>query len=137
MSRVFTLSAECGERENHARDLAQHFDGWPTRVFAHGSGWWCGVAPEGLGGATAADVTAAGRRLYWLLRTAPAVYRFAIAGTGTDRFRTYDQLMAEDDLTVFDGLVVSEDIWRLTGERSEYSAFAPGYRWIPYRGESR
>ncbi|MCR6486865.1 hypothetical protein M8542_28950 [Amycolatopsis sp. OK19-0408] len=134
---MFALNAECGERENHARDLAQHFDGWPSRVFAHGAAWWCGVVPEGLTGADAAAVTAAGRRLYWLLRTAPPVYRFALAGAGAERFRTHDQLLAEDDLTVFDGLVVSDDIWLATGERPEYSAFAPGYRWIPYRGEPR
>ena len=132
---MFALNAECGERENHARDLAQHFDGWRVRVFRRGTAWWCGVAPEDLADADAAALTAAGRRLYWLLRTAPAVYRYALAGT--DRFLTYDELMAGDDLTVVDGLVVSEDIWRATGGRLEYSAFAPGYRWIPYRGESR
>lgn len=39
------------------------------------------------------------------------------------------------DLTLVPGLVVSEDIWFAAGRRSDFSDFAPGYRWIPYRGE--
>jgi DNA-binding transcriptional LysR family regulator len=144
MAWIFALNAECGGRETHARDLARHFDGWPARVFGDsGGGWWCGVAPEGLsrnGAHTpeeAVAMTAAGRRLYWLLRTAPPVYRYALAGIETDEFRTYDELVAEGEgLTVFPGLVVSEDIWAATGGRAEFSDFAPGYRWIPYRGET-
>ncbi|MFJ9786077.1 hypothetical protein ACIRSS_41360 [Amycolatopsis sp. NPDC101161] len=136
MIRSYGLNVECGERENHARDLAQHFDGLPSRIFSDGAGWWCGVAPE----AVAADPvarTAAGRQLYWLLRTAPPVYRYALAGVETGEFRTYAELMAEKDLTIFPGLVVSEDIWAATGGRADFSDFAPGYRWIPYRGETR
>ncbi|MGK3202978.1 hypothetical protein [Amycolatopsis sp. MEPSY49] len=142
MAPIYALNAECGGRETHARDLARHFDGWPSRVFSDGAGWWCGVAPEGLsrtGAHTAeeaAAMTEAGRRLYWLLRTAPPVYRYALAGVETDGFRTYAELMAEKDLTRFPGLVVSEDIWAATGGRAEFSDFAPGYRWIPYRGET-
>jgi hypothetical protein len=140
MAGIFALNAECGGRETHARDLARHFDGWPSRVFAHGTGWWCGVTPEGLSetgigsGADAAATTAAVRRLYWLLRTAPPVYRYALAGGGTEELRKYDSLMAED-LTLVPGLVVSEDIWAAAGRRLEFSDFAPGYRWIPYHGE--
>jgi hypothetical protein len=139
---IYALNAECGERENHAHDLARHFDGWPVRVFSDGTGWWCGVTPEGLSRSgigsreDAAAMTAAGRQLYWLLRTAPPVYRYALAGVETDEFRTYAELMAEEDLTIFPGLVVSEDIWAAAGERPEFSGFAPGYRWIPYRGET-
>jgi hypothetical protein len=142
MARIFALNAECGERETHARDLARHFDGWSARVFSHGNGWWCGVQPEGLGrngpssGAEATAMTAAARRLYWLLRTAPPVYRYALAGFETSGFRTYDELMAESALTGFAGLVLSEDIWAATGKRAEFSDFAPGYRWIPYHGET-
>ncbi len=142
MARTYALNAECGGRETHARDLARHFEGWPSRVFSDGAGWWCGVAPEGLSRAgaptaeEAAAMTEAGRRLYWLLRTAPPVYRYALAGVETAGFRTYAELMAEKDLTVFPGLVVSEDIWAATGGRAEFSDFAPGYRWLPYRGET-
>ncbi|MBE1502569.1 hypothetical protein H4696_009669 [Amycolatopsis lexingtonensis] len=136
MAGEYGLNAECGERENHARDLARHFDAWPTRVFSDGAGWWCGVAPEAVP-ADPVAMTAAGRRLYWLLRTAPQVYRYALVGVGTGGFRTYTQLMAERDITVFPGLVVSEDIWAATGRRAEFSGFAPGYRWLPYPGEPR
>jgi hypothetical protein len=142
MAWIFALNAECGGRETHARDLVRHFDGWPAGVFERDAGWWCGVAPEGLSrngahsDAEASAMTAAGRRLYWLLRTAPPVYRYALAGVETDTFRSYDQLMAEKDLTIFPGLVVSEDIWAATGKRAEFSDFAPGYRWLPYRGET-
>ncbi|MEV6624342.1 hypothetical protein AB0M83_44235 [Amycolatopsis sp. NPDC051106] len=143
MAWIFALNAECGGRETHARDLARHFQGWSSRIFSDGgNGWWCGVTPEGLGekGIESAEdataFTAAGRRLYWMLRTAPPVYRYALAGVETDEFRTYDELMAENDLTRFPGLVVSEDIWAATGKRNAFSDFAPGYRWIPYRGEA-
>ncbi|MFJ7215488.1 hypothetical protein [Amycolatopsis sp. NPDC098790] len=142
MAWIYALNAECGGRETHARDLARHFDGLRSRVFSHEGAWWCGIAPEGLGErgiespADAAAMTDAGRRLYWLLRTAPPVYRYALAGVETDEFRTYAELMAEKDLTRFPGLVVSEDIWAATGGRAEFSDFAPGYRWLPYRGET-
>jgi hypothetical protein len=141
MAWIFALNAECGGRETHARDLARHFDGWRSRIFSDSGGWWCGVAPEGLSltgiesGEDATAMTAAGRRLYWLLRTAPPVYRYALAGIETGRFRKFDELMAED-LTLVPGLVVSEDIWMAAGRRPEFSDFAPGYRWIPYRGET-
>jgi hypothetical protein len=142
MAWIFALNAECGGRETHARDLARHFEGFSSRIFPDGGGWWCGVAPEDLGekriesAEDATAVTAAGRRLYWLLRTAPPVYRYALAGVETGGFRTFDELMAEKDLTRFPGLVVSEDIWAATGKRAAFSDFAPGYRWIPYRGEA-
>ncbi|RSD10406.1 hypothetical protein [Amycolatopsis eburnea] len=142
MAYIYALNAECGERETHARDLARHFEGRSSRVFSSEGAWWCSIAPEGLSergigsAAEAAAMTAAGRQLYWLLRTAPPVYRYALAGVETDEFRTYAELVAEKDLTRFAGLVVSEDIWAATGERAEFSDFAPGYRWIPYRGET-
>ncbi|SEF32491.1 hypothetical protein SAMN05421837_106288 [Amycolatopsis pretoriensis] len=142
MAWIYALNAECGPRENHARDLARHFEGWPARVFSDGAGWWCGIAPEDLSSngahtaAEAAAMTAAGRQLYWLLRTAPPVYRYALAGVETDEFRTYADLVAERDLTIFPGLVVSEDIWAAAGRRAAFSDFAPGYRWLPYRGET-
>ncbi|MEU4523714.1 hypothetical protein AB0F52_33990 [Amycolatopsis sp. NPDC024027] len=143
MAWTFALNAECGDRETHARDLARHFDGWPAGVFSRDNAWWCGIAPDGLsrtGAHTdeeAVAMTAAGRRLYWLLRIAPPVYRYALAGIETARFRSYDELMAEKDLTIFPGLVVAEDIWIRTGKRAEFSDFAPGYRWLPYHGETR
>lgn len=49
MAWIFALNAECGGRETHARDLARHFEGWPSRIFTANGGWWCGVAPEGVG----------------------------------------------------------------------------------------
>ncbi|WP_410575244.1 hypothetical protein [Amycolatopsis sp. cmx-4-61] len=142
MAWTFALNAECGERATHAHDLARHFDGWPASVFPGDGAWWCGIAPEGLsrtGAHTreeAAAMTAAGRRLYWLLRTAPPVYRYALAGIETDLFRHHDELLAEKDLTIFPGLVVSDRIWTATGSHAEFSEFAPGYRWLPYRGET-
>lgn len=82
-------------------------------------------------------MTAAGHQLYDLLRTAPPVYRYALAGVETDEFRTYDELAADwAALTIFPGLVISDDIWAAAGRPPEFGAFAPGYRWIPYNGES-
>lgn len=139
MAWIFALNAECGPSEAHARELARHFDGWPSSVFRDAASWWCGVTPEGLsrsGITSAADataMTAAGHRLYEQLRTAPPVYRYALAGVETDGFNTYDEL-TEDPMT-YPGLVVSDDIWATVGKPAAFGAFAPGYRWVPYNGE--
>jgi hypothetical protein len=139
---IFALNAECGPAEGDARALAGHFRDWPTEVVRIGEDWWCGVVPEGLsrsgvGSATeAAAMTSAGNRLYERLRTAPPVYRYALAGVETDEFRHHAELIAEDeDLTRFPGLVIRQDIWAAVGAPPVFDAFAPGYRWIPYAGE--
>ena len=142
MAWLFSLNAECGPSEDHARELARLFDGWPSRVFRDGANWWCGVIPEGLSrsgvssDAEATAMTTAGQQLYELLRTAPPVYRYALAGVETDEFRTYDELTADgEDLAIFPGLVISDDIWATVGKPTAFGAFVSGYRWIPYNGE--
>ncbi|WP_239154581.1 hypothetical protein [Amycolatopsis sp. FDAARGOS 1241] len=74
-------------------------------------------------------------RLYERLRTAPPLYRFALAGVETDEFRSFAELRG-DDLRGFPGLVVSDEVWRRGGEPGEFGAFSPGYRWSPYPGET-
>ncbi|MEV6905561.1 hypothetical protein [Amycolatopsis sp. NPDC051071] len=81
-------------------------------------------------------MTAVGHLLYERLRSAPPLYRYALAGVETDLFRTYDDFFQRnEDLSIFPGLVVREEIWSGTGESAVFVPFGPGYRWMPYPGE--
>ncbi|OLF18912.1 hypothetical protein [Actinophytocola xanthii] len=142
MGWIFALNAECGRAEGDARALARHFHDWSSDVVLIAEDWWCGVVPAGLSrsgvrsAADAAAMTSAGIQLYERLRSAPPVYRYALVGVETDEFRHYDELTAQDeDVTVFPGLVISDDIWTAVGKPPVFGAFAPGYRWLPYVGE--
>lgn len=143
MAIVFGLAVECGASESTSVTLAQHFAQWPTRLFADRTGaWWCHVVPEGLGASgigsasEAAAMTQAGYELYDRLRTAPPRFRYALAGVETDEFRTYSELEDERDLDPFAGLVLTNALWEHAGRPSAFVPFSPGYRWMPYRGES-
>lgn len=140
MAWIFALNAECGGVRptpgiSRATSRAGLRASSPPTA-AGGAEW----RPRGWASAASSPTRTRrpsprpGSKLYWQLRTAPPVYRYALAGPKTDELRSYDQLMAQD-LTLVPGLVVSEDIWFATGRRSDFSDFAPGYRWIPYHGE--
>jgi hypothetical protein len=142
MAWIFALNAECGGSVEDARAVAEHFASWPTGVQADADdNWWCWAAPAGLsrsGITTAEDavaMTEAGHQLYDRLRTAPARYRYALVGVETDEFRTYRELVEDDDLTRFPGLVLDKPTWAATGRSPGFVPFTPGYRWLPYRGE--
>lgn len=144
MAWIFGLNAECGPSGAHACELARHFHGWPTGIYRDAENWWCGVFPDGLSrsgitsDADAAAMTAAGHRLYERLLTAPPVYRYALAGVETDEFHTYDELTVDPaNPWICPGLVLGDDVWATLGKPAAYGPFAPGYRWVPYRGESR
>jgi hypothetical protein len=139
---IFGLSAECGTAKAAAAALAGHFASWPAGVIAdRHANWWCSVTPGGLSRtgigseADASAMTRAGETLYQRLRSAPAVYRYALVGVEVDDFRSYDELVADEDLTRFPGLVLSDDTWAACGRPSAFVPFTPGYRWIPYAGE--
>lgn len=143
MAWIFGLSAECGRAEASAAALARHFAAWPAGAYADDSAnWWCSVVPAGLSRtgitseADASAMTRAGEALYDELRSAPAVYRYALVGVEVDGFRSYDELVTDEGLTRLPGLVLSGDTWVACGRPPAFVPFARGYRWIPYAGES-
>ena len=155
MAFFFSLAVECGT-EAAATECADHFsqpaDGdadVPVHVSVRRSSqdgaWWAVVVPvrESSSGvvseAVAASLTAAGRTLLNRLRTAPP-FRFAVIGVEAYEAISIDELDAElgADPTLpdrFHGLVVSDDVRAMLGERAPLEPFAPGYSSIPYRGE--
>jgi hypothetical protein len=142
MAWIFALNAECGPSEATARELSRHFSPWPSGASRDSlSNWWCWVAPEGLSRTgigsdeEAAAMTELGNKLYDRLRSAPALYRYALVGVETDQFRDFDELFQDTDLTVFPGLVLSDSVWSALGGPPEFVPFSPQYRWIPYTGE--
>jgi hypothetical protein len=161
MAWTFSLSAECGVKQNAAEQFARHFDGllWVlsngqqsqchTAVFQDVEGnWWCRACPSDISevGIDASDVayqmTELGILLYQRLQSAPS-FRYALVGVEVDEFRTYHELISEAIAPSFPGLVLAEAVWQsfgvLQGESLGASdllrPFSAGYVWQPYEGE--
>jgi hypothetical protein len=79
-------------------------------------------------------MTHAGLLLYEKLRHAPP-YRFAQVGVEAFDFRDLEDLAEIISSPALNGLVLSEPLWQMLGGPARFVPFAPGYRWIPYRGE--
>ncbi|MBP0452566.1 hypothetical protein J5Y04_23915 [Kitasatospora sp. RG8] len=163
MAWIFSLSAECGPSQADALAVAGHFAarqgtgqdvgqgagqgtgwaaGWVADVVRDDRGnWWAWAVPGGLSrtgigsDADARAMTEAGHHLYACLRSAPARYRYALAGVEADMFRFFDELTADEDLGAFPGLVLADGVWELAGRPPGFTTFSPGYRWLPYPGE--
>ena len=153
MAWSFQLSAECGDDRNRSLSFANHFEGlsWvltdgirsvcasSTHCDPEGN-WWVivcptGISRSGVSGQTAANqLTEVGNLLYKRLRTA-STFRYAIVGVESDEFRRFSEL--DEDLLVlpFDGLVVSDQIWKRLGSPHIFVPFSTGYYWRPYKGE--
>jgi hypothetical protein len=154
MAWIFSLSAECGAEQATAAQFAQHFDNvsWTlsngiqahchTEVFQDmAENWWCRVDPRGISEVgvdspeSAYLMTELGILLYQRLNTAPA-FRYALVGVEVDEFRTYDELVEEASVLRFPGLVMSENVWQVTGASSAFRPFSHGYVWKPYEGKA-
>lgn len=148
MAWVFALNAECGPNESDASRLLRHFESWPSVTWRCTAApdrlgnWWCTVAPAGMSESgvrsahDAALMTAEGHRLYECLRSAPPTYRYALTGVETDGFRLFDELVDDVGLARLPGLVLADELWEAVGRPEAFELFAPGYRWIPYEGET-
>jgi hypothetical protein len=148
MAWVFALNAECGPAGDDASRVLRHFQSWPasswrcTALTDMLGNWWCTIAPVGLSESgvrspsDAAAMTAEGNRLYECLRSAPPAYRYALTGVETDQFWLFNELVDDVELTWLPGLVLADQLWETAGCPDTFEEFAPGYRWIPYRGES-
>lgn len=85
---------------------------------------------------TSDEITRIGHRLYDLLRNFSG-YRAAIVGWDPESLVDVDDLEADwraGDPPGYNGLVLADDLcdrWKLG---PEWSAFEPGYRWLPYSG---
>lgn len=82
------------------------------------------------------EITRIGHALYDLLRGFSG-YRAAIVGWDPESLVDLEDLEADcrnGDPPPYDGLVLADDLcekWRLA---PEWTAFTPGYRWLPYSG---
>ena len=85
---------------------------------------------------TSDEVTQIGHLLYDLLRSFSG-YRAAVVGWDPESLVDVDDLEADwraGDPPGYNGLVLADDLcdrWKLG---PEWSAFEPGYRWLPYSG---
>ncbi|GAC1393219.1 MAG: hypothetical protein NVS4B11_11600 [Ktedonobacteraceae bacterium] len=160
MAYLFGLAVECNEQKERAVSLLNHFANYQTHL-SNGqtvsySGelheerspngkayYWVFVfANEFKSGATkeTADLLSeVGQSLLDRLRTAPP-FRFAIIGVEPLEAMSFEQL--GDALTDLDtlqkhypGIVISENLIPKDRRVDAFQLFAPGYLWIPYRGE--
>ena len=154
MAWYFELAAEFGDDLAGAGTFARFFDEVrlqrpdDTECFNLDAGaqqgqsgrWWAVVVPREIGrtGASSAEeasrMTRAGLLLYEKLRHAPR-YRFAAVGVEPFDFRDLEGLAEIISSPALNGLVLSEPVWQMLGSPPRFVLFAPGYRWVPYRGE--
>lgn len=150
MAWLFHLAAECGPDAAAAEMFARHFRGvsptligglnsvWHATLNRDGEGnWWCMITPGGVSRSgvhsteDARQMAAHGSLLYEQLRTAPP-FRYALVGIEAQEFRTFSELKQTDfGLFVFDGLVLSRDVWEQLNRPAGFIPFAAGYLWRP------
>lgn len=100
--------------------------------------WWACAVPDGVSRVGVRNeqdrfqMTELAIALYERLRTAPQ-YRYALVGVEVDDFRSFSEI--DDDLITLDfqGLVLSDLLWRHIGSPDIYVPFESGYRWRPFR----
>jgi hypothetical protein len=144
MAWIFSLSAECGSEQAAAEKFANHFNGvsWilscSTDIFQDlEENWWCRVCSEIGIELENIDmrIPKLARQLYKHLQTAPS-FRYALVGIEVDEFRTYRELLDEAPyLMKFPGLVLSEEVWEITGSSPAFQPFSSGYVWYTELGE--
>lgn len=93
-----------------------------------------GVDPRSL---VREDVTAVGHQLYAMVRPLTG-YDAAVVGYDPEEGIDLDLLREERDERTEppDGLVLADDLVDELGWGGQVEAFAPGYRWSPYRGDA-
>ncbi|PAX53251.1 hypothetical protein [Brunnivagina elsteri] len=153
MAWIFSLSAECGSKQEDAEKFAQYFDNilltlsngtqsqCQVNVFQDiEENWWCRVYPNNISevGVDTAEsaylMTEIGILLYKYLRESPS-FRYALVGIEVDEFRTYNELREELPNLSFPGLVIAESVWNHTFSSEYFRPFRLGYLWKPYEGE--
>jgi hypothetical protein len=154
MAWVFSLSAECGPKQEAAELFAKHFadilwvlsNGGQSRCHAAifqdmDDQWWCRVCPSDVSQTgiespdSAYTMTELGILLYQRLRSAPA-FQYALVGVEVDEFRTHRELISESDHLNIPGLVLSHETWQKLASKSDMIPFKLGYVWYPYEGEA-
>src|SRR5205823_3796650 len=123
MALLFSLSAECGAKQESAELVASHFEGcsvivadgaaFPCNpyVWTVENAWWASVFLDGVTKSgirderDARELTEIGFQLYDRLRSAPS-FRYALVGVEVDEFRYFEEL--DDDVVNldFNGLVL-------------------------------
>lgn len=102
--------------------------------------WWAEIFPEGvsIGSPMGSNyrlydyfIPEITQGLYKLLKNAPP-FRFAIAGHEVEFFVYYEDLEKEIQEEYWEGLIISEKIWRIFNEPENFTSFSEGYMWHPY-----
>ncbi|MGL5874567.1 MAG: hypothetical protein ACRC2R_19735 [Xenococcaceae cyanobacterium] len=153
MGWFYFFVAEIGSNLKEAENFAQHFNGFSLtlsdgRQFSCASGYrgeydnlnnfWATVLPKKPNGENldiwedCQEMIEISYLLYEHLRTAPT-FRYALAGIEVEEFLTYEELIADGTPAEYNGLVISEDIWKKTDSYQKFVSFSPGYLWIPFQ----
>ena len=155
MAYFYSLAVDCGS-EAAASACADHFlspGAMPAdipvdlsvRQASDDNAWWTVIVPsdESTSGVISAEVrqslSAAGDALLDRLRSAPA-FRFAIIGVEAEQaisLGEFDATLGADPTLAerYHGLVVADELLDRLASPTGFEPFAPGYHWIPYRGE--
>lgn len=148
MAWLFSLSAECGPAKEAAEAFASHFEGFVVSLHdgsrfqcnssvQHFEDWWACVLPVGVSrsGINNQDderqLTLIGNALYERLCSAPP-FRYAIVGVELEEFRNFSELDNDVAELDFNGLVLSDAVWKHVGSLSSFVPFETGYRWRPF-----
>lgn len=108
MTHTYSLSIEC-EYKSHTEVLSNYFSKLPY-ILSIGTwkdkegNFWCVIVPD----TTTYTEEKLTPILYEYLKSAPCVYRYAIIGLEVDEFREFSELIKEDSLSIFSGLVIKE-----------------------------
>jgi len=154
MAVVFLLSVECGDSSAQAEAVAKSLQfafalsngercDTEAGVSADGEGpWWAIAAGTGLprnGGGSLEEarlLSAAGSAWYSRLREGPE-FGYGIVGLESEAFATESELLVGNSSWLHvPGLVMLDRLWIAAGSPPGFELFRPGYRWLPYKGES-
>lgn len=150
MAWIFGLSAECGRDAAAAEAFAAHFEGqvFTRKDGMHHSlggqiyevpqeGYWCTITPSDvsrIGVSSEKDqreMDELALLFYERLKTVP-VFRYALVAVEGESFREFSELGRDLVERDFNGLVISDGIWRSLGAPEIFVPFRAGYRWRPF-----
>jgi len=123
-------------RINHSCHGTLHELG--CRIYeTEGEGWWCTVSLSGVSmsgirnSQDQSEMNEIAVLLLDILRTAPP-FRIAGVGVEVESFREFSELDQDLIDLDFNGVVISEAIWRNLGLPSVFVPFSEGFRWKPF-----
>ncbi len=153
MAVYYFLSVECGPSEDLSLNVCNYFtdkilkltDG--TKVSLQCSygkdkigNYWVEVIPEGVnyGSPSGSDYRLVDyftgeitQQLYDLLKIAPH-FRYALAGYEVEFFILFKELAKCLEDGCYEGMILSEELWKKFGKSDMYVPFCKGFMWYPF-----